>query len=54
MISVGDWLILDLAPSGGEHLYDPNKLIGHDHFVISSDVIGHYPKRIELIRFYSN
>ena len=54
MISVGDWLILDLAPSGGEHLYDPSKLIGHDHFVIWSDVIGHSPKRIELIRSYSS
>ena len=54
MISVGDWSILDLAPSVGEHLYDPNKLIGRDHFVISLDVIGHYPKRIERIRFYSS
>ena len=54
MISVGDWSILDLAPSGGEHLYDPNKLIGHDHFVISLDVIGHYPEQIERIRSYSS
>ena len=54
VISVGDWSILDLAPSGGEHLYDPSKLIGHDHFVIWSDVIGHSPKRIEQIRFYSS
>ena len=55
MIWADDWLI-DLigAPFGGEHLSDPSKLIGRDHFVILLDGMGHSPTPIGLIQFYSS